>query len=138
MNSAYFSNTYCMTAPFFMQKPSGAAIKSKKLMLFHRDRNNDLHNALVKENVQIRIHASCGQDDPWRNASFALFFWLKGNLGNRATILDEPGQHSTPLEKLYHRRNGGSRLRNIINQVEEEYCNIHEYQPEDNVEDSEG
>ena len=114
-----------------MQKPSKAA--EDKMMLLHRDRMKDLYNALVLENSQIRIHASCGQDDIYRNASTAIFFWLRGNIGNRAVILDEPGNHMTPFEKLYHRQNGESRIKGIIKQVEHEAYMLHEYEPENFV-----
>ena len=102
-------------------------------MLFHKDRMGNLYASLVDENTQIRIHASCGQGDDYRNASTVLFFWLRGNIGKRAVILDEPGDHSAPLGKLYQRHNSKSRIRGIIEQVEHEYYLLHEYEPGENA-----
>ena len=74
-----FSNNIILATPYFQQKPG--ARSNNEQILFDHLRQEKLLNS-INSNNNLRIQVYVGEASDTRNASYALCFWLKGNMEN--------------------------------------------------------
>ena len=58
-------------------------------------------------------------EDIYREVGMCFAFWMRGNCGNRVTVLDEHATHDDPIQRVFG-IDGQSRLCRIIEQIDEE------------------
>ena len=59
-----------------------------------------LFNA-VNENKDIRFLLMLASDDGYREVGMCFAFWLRGNCGERVTVLDEKATHDDPIQRTF-------------------------------------
>ena len=74
-----FSNNIILATPYFQQKP-GARSNTEQILFDHLRQEKLLTS--INSNNNLRIQVYVGEASYTRNASYALCFWLKGNMEN--------------------------------------------------------
>ena len=118
-----FSSNYLLSCPFWMQIP-GKKSRDTMIPIHHGPRAGKLAKVL-KEHHDIRFLLMLASEDIYREVGMCFAFWMRGNCGDRVTVLDEHATHDDPIQRVFG-IDGQSRLCKIIKQIDEEILNSYD------------